>query len=331
MDMQGRPVAVITGASSGIGRATALQFAHSGYDVVLAARDEDALYALQGEIERTSAGAALAMPTDVTMEGQVEALAQEAVNRFGRIDVWVNDAAVGIFGRFDEIPTEEFRRAVETDMWGYVYGARAAIRRFKEQGAGTLVNVASIDGKVGAPWATPYAMSKAAIIALSDSLREELADEPHIHVSVLMPATIDTPFFQHAATFLGRPAKAMAPVYPAEDVAKEILKLARKPKAEAYVGQTPWHLRFLHAHLKAPFMKLWPAQVWKGQFAESAAPRDAGGLYEPSGIHDVSGGWTHHLGGRRGRAMVGALIGVVAGAGLLAWRRRAMVRALPPC
>lgn len=318
----GRSVAVITGASSGIGQATAREFADSGFNVVLAARQAEALEALSQEMANLGVEA-LAVPTDVSDEAQVEALARATVERFGRIDVWVNNAAVGIFGRFHEIPMEDFRRTIETNMWGYVYGARAALRQFKEQGRGKLINVSSLAGKTGTPWAVPYAMSNSAILTMSQSLREELVGTKGISVSAVIPASIDTPFFEHAADFTGRQVQAMPPVYPAEDVAHEIMKLVHKPKPEVYVGQTPWHLRFFHAHAKPLFERFFHRQVWRTHFAHNATVPTEGILFEPRGVHaEVSGGWPHQVGGTKGKAIFAGVLGVLAGATWLVWHRR---------
>ncbi len=135
----GDAVVVITGASSGIGRATALAFARRGATVVVAARREQALRGVATECEQLG-GRALAVPTDVTDEAAVRSLARRAVESFGRVDVWVNNAAVGLFGRFEDTPLEAYRRVIETNLFGYIYGARAALPIFREQGSGVLIN-----------------------------------------------------------------------------------------------------------------------------------------------------------------------------------------------
>jgi NAD(P)-dependent dehydrogenase (short-subunit alcohol dehydrogenase family) len=148
-------VVVITGASSGIGRAAAEAFANEGSTVVLAARREAALRDVAHHCEAMGARA-LVVPTDVTDEQAVNHLAQQALENFGRIDVWVNNAAVTLFARFEEAPSDVYRRVIETNLFGYIYGARYAIRAFREQGSGVLVNVSTVAALAPQPYTSAY-------------------------------------------------------------------------------------------------------------------------------------------------------------------------------
>jgi NAD(P)-dependent dehydrogenase (short-subunit alcohol dehydrogenase family) len=228
-------VVVITGASSGIGRATAHTFAHKGAALVLAARREEALRDTLRECERLG-GRGIVVVTDVGEPGQVERLADAAVEAYGRIDVWVNNAAVSLFGRFEETPREDYDRVLRTNLSGVLNGSRAAIRQFREQGSGRLINVSSMAGHSGQPFVSAYVTSKWAIRGLTECLRMELADAPDITASTVLPASIDTPIFQHAGNYTGRPIKAMTPVYPPEQVAAAIVRVARWPRREVQVG-----------------------------------------------------------------------------------------------
>jgi NAD(P)-dependent dehydrogenase (short-subunit alcohol dehydrogenase family) len=230
-------VVLITGASSGIGRATAQLIAQRGGSVVLVARTSEALNEVARECEQAG-GRALAVPADVTDEAQVKAAAQRAIEHFGRVDVWVNDAAVSLLASFEEAPPDAFRRVIETNFFGYVHGARAILPHFRERKQGILINVASVMGKIGAPYATAYVASKFAVTGFSESLRMELQNFPGIHVCTVLPATIDTPLFQHAANFTGRAVNAPPPVYAPEEVAEAIVQTILRPQREVAVGNT---------------------------------------------------------------------------------------------
>lgn len=287
-------VIVITGASTGIGRATAMEFAKQGATLLLAARNEAPLQEVAQECQRVG-GTAVAMPTDMTNESAVQALAQRAIASFGRLDVWVNNAAVSVFGRFEEIPMSAFHRVIETNLFGYIHGARAALPYFREQGSGNLINVSSVVGLTGQPYTIPYTISKYAIRGLSDSLRMELSldNADDIHVCTVLPGSIDTPIFQHAANYSGRQTKAMSPVNPAKDVAEAIAGLVERPQREIVVGQAV-NLMVLQKTL-APdlFEPMFAKQVDQDHFQDhQPAPQTEGNLFEPT--HDytgVSGNW----------------------------------------
>ncbi|WAL69100.1 SDR family oxidoreductase [Amycolatopsis cynarae] len=314
-------VVVITGASSGIGRATALACAAQGAAVVLAARRRHALLEVARHCE-AAGGRALAVPTDVTDSGAVQALARRAVGRFGRIDAWVNCAAVTAFSRFLDLPLGDLRRIVEVNVMGYVHGARAALPYLRDQGKGVLVNVSSIVSAVPQPYTQTYCLSKAAVRALGTSLRQELRLDglKDVKVCTVLPATVDTPFFEHAANYTGRKAKAMPPVYSAERVARTIVNLLRLPRREVVVGTTGRSL-ILQSKLFPGFAeRLMEQQVDKTHLYLTVPARSGpGNLFEPApGTGSVSGGWH---GRRQTTVRRIASLGALLAGGLVAARR----------
>lgn len=321
-------VVVITGAASGIGRATALEFARKGATVVVAARREQALQELVSECEQAG-GRALVVPTDVSNQEAVNTLARRAVETFGRIDVWVNNAALSLFGRFEETPIEDYKRVLEVNILGYVYGARAALPVFREQGSGVLIQVSSIVALATQPYTSPYVMSKAAVRTMSMSLRQELLlDGNHdIHVCTVLPATIDTPFFQHAANYTGRATKAMPPVYPATRVAKTIVGLAKNPKREVMVGNAGRMLGMIRTIAPGLAERMMAQQVDKTHlYRDKWQEPTSGNLWEPMPQYDqVSGNWTS--GGVQPeeaapqRAM-GLIVAAAAGLAFFFWQRQ---------
>ncbi len=317
-------IVVVTGASSGIGRATALAFATRGSAVVLAARRQPALNEVARECE-SAGGQALAVPTDVSDFKAVDELARRAVQRFGRLDVWVNDAAVTLFAPFLEAPLEDIRRVLEVNVIGYVHGAKAALPYMKEQGAGVLVNVSSVVGVVPQPYTHAYSMSKAAVKVLSESLRQELMLEGSrsrkIKVASVLPPTIDTPFFNHTANYTGREVKAMPPVYTPERVARTIVNLVRVPRREVVVGPMGRNL-VLQAKL-APGLagRAMAVQVDKARLSRTKpAPASEGNPYvQAPGTGSLDGEWN----GRRRTAVRRTLSAAAAvGGTVLAVRRR---------
>ena len=262
------------------------------------------------------------MPTDVTDEGAVGELTRRAAEHFGRIDVWVNNAAVGLFSRFEEAPMDAYRRAIETDLFGYIYGARAALPLFREQSSGVLINNSSVVAKASQPYTSAYVISKFGVRALGESLRQELILDgaKDIHVCTVMPASIDTPFFQHAANYTGRAAKALNPVYDAERVAKTMVRCAKRPKREVVVGNAGRLLGLQHTLSLGLYERVAARMIDRDHFQDRTAPQDAGSLFEPMLVGTgVSGGWKSNGKSPIVRAaLVGAAVAVPA---LLGWRR----------
>ena len=313
-------VVVVTGASSGIGRATAQRFARKGASLVLAARRRHLLERTADECRGLGA-AVLAVPLDVADEQAVRELAGAAVERFGRIDVWVNNASVGVWGRLEEIPMEDIRRLIDVNLLGVVHGARAVLPIFRTQRSGVLVNVGSIASRVGMPYAAPYVMSKHAVRGLGAVIRQELASDgvKGVHVSTVMPATIDTPFFAHSGNYVGRAVKAMPPVYRPERVARAIVNCSRFPRREVFVGNMARATAQQHKVMPGTTERMAAAMAKRQLFyGDRPAPPTAGSLYEPLGDDDgVHGRWH----GRRRTAVRRLATAGLLAAGVMAARR----------
>jgi short-subunit dehydrogenase len=227
-------IVVITGASGGIGRATALAFSDAGCRLVLAARRADALEET-ASLCRGRGGTAHAVPTDVTSEADLARLRNAALHRWGRIDVWVNNAGTTYFARLDEGDLAAHRRVIETNLIAPMVATRLILPVFRRQRAGTLINVGSVLSQVGQSFVPAYVISKFGLRGLSDAVRADVADTPGIQVSTVLPYAVDTPHFQDAANATGKQARAMQPVQEPESVARAIVSLAVRPRRQLYV------------------------------------------------------------------------------------------------
>lgn len=285
-------VVVVTGASSGIGRATVQRLAEDGATVVAAARRKEALQELADSLA-DAPGEVVPMALDVTEAAAVEELADEVVGRFGRLDAWVNNAAVHLFGRFEELPYDDWRRVIDTNVFGYVHGARAAIPYFREQGHGVLVNVGSMLSTVPTPLQSAYVTSKFAIKGLTDSLRQELQDAPEIAVTLILPGPIDTPMFQSAGNHTGRRVQAPSPTIAATRVANAIVSAIEHPRREVPIGVTSTRpVLAARKLLPGTTERLGAGPMVASHFTDEAAAPSSGNLHEPLDLPaEVSGGW----------------------------------------
>jgi short-subunit dehydrogenase len=227
---------VVTGASSGIGKATALAFAAEGANVVIAARRARALDHVVQEIEKKG-GCALAVPTDVTDPAAVERLAQTAADHFnGRIDVWFNNAGVGAVGSFTDVPLTVHEEVIRINLLGCLHGAYAAVPYFKRQNAGVLINMNSAGAWLPTAYAVAYSASKFGLRGFSEALRAELKDYADIHVCDVFASFVNTPGFEHAANYTGHMLKPAPPVLSPWKIARAVVHLAQHPKARRIVG-----------------------------------------------------------------------------------------------
>jgi short-subunit dehydrogenase len=319
---------VITGASSGIGLATAEMAAARGACVVLAARSESELNSIVERIN-SRGGRAIAVECDVKNPDDVERVAEQAVQAFGRIDTWVNNAGVGMYGRLVEQSIADKRELFDVDFWGVVYGCRSAVRRM-EQSGGTIINVGSQVSLRAAPLLGMYSAAKHAVRGYTDALRMELEhDRIPIWVTLVMPGPIDTPFPQHGANVMEHEPKHVPPVYPPEEVAQTILTCAQKPVREIMVGGVPW-LQSVMSTVAPRLTDLqMERQMWNGMQTDGP-PDSPDSLSRPSGEdygrrHGRQPGWSSSMYTRAalsdlGRAIPFVALGLVI-AGLAGVRR----------
>jgi NAD(P)-dependent dehydrogenase (short-subunit alcohol dehydrogenase family) len=229
-------VVTLMGASSGIGREAALQFAKRGAKVVVSARGEVGLDSLVDEIH-SMGGSAVAIPADTSDFEQVKMVADRAVEEYGRLDTWVHLAAVGLFATFEQTTPEEFERIIDVNLMGQVYGAMAALPHIKREGRGALIHISSVEAKRSFPFHSAYGASKHGIDGFLEALRVELKHEGWpISVTQVMPGTINTPFFDKGRTKLGVKPVGIPPIYEPETVANIIVYAAENPARDLVCG-----------------------------------------------------------------------------------------------
>ncbi|WP_414581652.1 SDR family NAD(P)-dependent oxidoreductase [Scytonema sp. PCC 10023] len=254
---------IITGASQGIGKATALEFAHHGYDVVLAARQLDRLEAAASEV-RSLGRKALAISVDVRDPVQVKHLVDAAINEFGHIDVLVNDASIYTLGPVEEFSLNDWQQVIDTNLWGYIHMIHALLPHFLERSSGAIVNISSIGGLDPIPYQVPYTTSKFAVTGLTKALRAELSPKG-IHVCGIYPSFIRTQLMErgifrgkdesmaHARYELVDKALHSRVLETPEDVAKAIWNGVQHRRADVIVGTAKlWTAMF---HLFPGLMK----------------------------------------------------------------------------
>lgn len=229
-------VVAVVGASSGIGRETAIQFAKKGASVIVSARSESGLASLVDEIQ-SFGGLATAVVADVTVFEQVQAIADKAIQLYGRLDTWVHLAAVNLYATFEQTTTEEFKRVVDVNLIGQVHGAMAALPYLKREGRGALIHVSSVEAKRSLPYHSAYAAAKHGIDGFLEALRVELMHEKvPVSVTNIMPASIDTPLFNKSRTKIGVKPQGLPPLYSPQAVADAILYVAEHPRRDFVVG-----------------------------------------------------------------------------------------------
>jgi short-subunit dehydrogenase len=315
---------VITGASSGIGQATAEVFARRGAHLVLAARNREALEDVARRCT-DAGGRARVVPTDVTDIDQVRALAEESVAELGSIDVWVSNVGVGALGRFQDTPMATHDRVIRSNLIGHMNDAHAVVPIFLRQGHGTFINMISLGAFAAAPFAAAYSASKFGLRGFAEALRGELADQPDIHVCDVYPGFVDTPGIRHGANYVGRRISAPPPVLDPWRVAQAILRVADRPKPTTMVGSAAVMTRMVHAvspTLTARSMARFTDAYFRSTEQVSTSE---GNLFEPSpDAAVVEGG----LRSPRQRTAVGVTSGLAAAAAgfVLLQRRKSAAR-----
>jgi NAD(P)-dependent dehydrogenase (short-subunit alcohol dehydrogenase family) len=256
---------VITGASAGIGRAAAIEFARRGARVALLARGSDGLNGTRYDVE-IAGGEALPIPTDVADARQVEAAAAQVERAWGGIDVWVNNAMATAFSPFADLAPEDFRRVTEVSYLGAVWGTRAALARMLPANRGTIVQVGSALAYRSIPLQSAYCGAKSALRAFTDSVRSELDHmDSDVRITHVVLGAFNTPQFEWARTTIPRKPRPVGTLYQPEVAARAIVRAALKPRREAYVGWAAVQAVVGTMFFPGLLDRLLARKAWKGQ------------------------------------------------------------------
>ena len=287
-------VIVITGASSGIGLATARMAAERDARVVLASRNEKDLRAATEEINMRG-GRATHVVADVAVPQDVDRIADVALREFGGFDTWVNNAGISIYGKLTEVPMDDKRRLFDVNFWGVVNGCRTAVRHFRSHG-GTIINIGSVVADRAIPLQGMYLASKHAVIGYTDALRMELEhDELPITVTTVKPASINTPFVEHARNYMPEAPTLPPPVYAPEVVADAILRCAERRIREVTVGGGGRVLSVIGRVAPRTMDVYMERSLFDQQKDKSGRGRTADSLYKPSRDGAASGPYEGHV------------------------------------
>lgn len=229
-------VIVITGASSGIGLATARMAAEAGAKLALVARNEEALKDIERELD--AGDTVKHMVADVGKREDLERVASETITQFGGFDTWINNAGSSVWGRLDEVSDEDHEKVMQTNFFGTLYGSNIAARHLRDKG-GAIINIGSVESAAAMPFHSSYSASKHAVKAMTDVLRVELEQSGSpVSVTLVRPPAINTMFNDHAKSYLDSAPSFPPPVYSPDVVAQAILHAAEHPQRDVYIGNS---------------------------------------------------------------------------------------------
>lgn len=276
------PVVVITGASGGVGRATAREFAKNGYKVALLARGEEGLKGARHDVEALG-GEAIIIKTDVSDHTQVEKAAQQVEDELGPIDIWVNNAMQSVFSPFGQMTAEEFERVVDVTFLGMVYGTMAALKRMKLRNRGTIVLVGSALAYRGIPLQSAYCASKHATNGFFDSVRSELFhDNSDVHLTMVHLSAINTTQFNWVKSRLPKKGKPMGKIYQPEVPARAIYYAAHNKRRSVFVGMGPLQTSLGNTFIPALLDRFLAKTAYSGQQTDQPEDEDRPhNLWEP--------------------------------------------------
>jgi short-subunit dehydrogenase len=312
---------VITGASSGIGAATAQAFAAQGARIVLAARSKDALETI-AETCRRHGAEVLVHPVDVTDAEAVARLARRAQEWLGAIDLWFSNVGIGVVGKFHEVPIADHHRVIEANLIGHLNDAHAVLPIFIAQGRGTFVNMISVGGFAPAPWAAAYTASKFGLRGFSQALRGEVAPYRDIHICDVYPTFVDTPAIRHAGNYTGGKTSVPPGVLDPRSVAAAVVRLADHPRDTTAVGAPAFAMKLAQL---APGLTASGMNRFMGRYFAKADPASdtPGNLFAPPADDgQVDGGFRRPEQRAAAAGIAGVLtLAIVAGGVLLSLQR----------